>query len=66
VAGLFIKGVKMKKRNPKLSLHRETVIRLESLPSGRVAGGLAARDAVGDMSSCGQECGCVETGTYAV
>jgi hypothetical protein len=49
----------MKKRSQKLALHRETVLRLESLALGRVAGGLAvARDAVGDVTSCGAECGC--------
>ena len=52
----------MKKRSQKLSLHRETVARLESLPLRQVAGGLV-RDAVGDMSSCGQECGCTDPGT---
>ena len=50
----------MKKRNEKLSLHRETVLRLESLPLRRVAGGVV-RDVVGDVTSCGEECGCVET-----
>lgn len=52
----------MKKRNQKLSLNRETVVRLESLPAAqmdRIAGGLlAANDALGKYSSCGQECGC--------
>lgn len=50
----------MKKRNEKLSLHRETLTRLESLPLGRVVGGVV-RDVAGDVTSCGQECGCVET-----
>lgn len=56
----------MKKRGRKLSLHRETVARLERLHLERVAGGLAAaRDAVGDMTSCGEDCGCPdEFGTY--
>jgi hypothetical protein len=47
----------MKKRSQKLSLHRETVLRLENL--GRIAGGLVRQDdAVGDVTSCGAECGC--------
>jgi hypothetical protein len=47
----------MKKRSQKLSLHRETVLRLETLD--RVAGGLLRQaDAVGDVTSCGAECGC--------
>ncbi len=54
----------MKKRNQKLSLNRETVVRLESLPAAQmnqIAGGLAAvGDAVGGHSSCGRECGCPE------
>ncbi len=54
----------MKRRNQKLSLHRETVARLESLPLRQVVGGVAAaRNVVGDMSSCGEECGCTDTGT---
>jgi hypothetical protein len=48
----------MKKRNQKLGLHRETVLRLENL--GRVVGGLLQqqRDVAGDVTSCGAECGC--------
>lgn len=52
----------MKKRNQKLSLNRETLVRLESLPAtqmNRIAGGLAAiGDAPAKYSSCGEECGC--------
>ena len=50
----------MKKRSQKLTLHRETVLRLESLSLGRVAGGLQQqqRDLAGDVTSCGGECGC--------
>lgn len=51
----------MKKRNQKLSLNRETVVRLESLPAAQmnqIAAGLLAGDAIARHSSCGQECGC--------
>ncbi|HEX2223150.1 MAG TPA: class I lanthipeptide [Thermoanaerobaculia bacterium] len=57
----------MKKRNQKLSLNRETVARLQSLPAAvidRIAGGLV-REAAGDMTSCGEECGCPASDTYA-
>ena len=54
----------MKKRNQKLSLNRETVARLESLPAvqmNQIAGGLlAAGNALAEHSSCGEECGCPE------
>ncbi len=58
----------MKKRNQKLSLHRETVARLEISPLRRVvggAGGLAAdREVLGEVTSCGEECGCPDDSAY--
>lgn len=53
----------MKKRNQKLSLNRETIASLPTSRLDRVAGG-GVVDAVGDVTSCGRDCGCVtETGT---
>lgn len=63
MARFFPEGIPMKKRNQKLTLNRETLARLESLPAvkmDRIAGGLLLRDAgaLAEHSSCGEECGC--------
>jgi hypothetical protein len=53
--------MKKKTVSRKLSLHRETITRLEKA----AAHGGAMVDVVGDVTSCTQDCGCSPTGCSA-
>lgn len=54
--------MKKKTVSRKLSLHRETITRLEKAAS--LHGG-AAVDVIGDVTSCTEDCGCSPTGCSA-
>jgi hypothetical protein len=59
-------GPLMKKTiSRKLSLHRDTIARLELRALAAPRGGAAATEEVGFISSCTQECGCSPTGCSA-
>jgi hypothetical protein len=53
--------MKKKTVSRKLSLHRETITRLERAATH----GGATVDVVGDVTSCTQDCGCSPTGCSA-